>query len=114
MGYTRSAAIELQFKGIGLSAVCPYYVDTPMTDAAIDRIVQTTGKSAADTRTFLARQNPSGELVTAREVADATYELLVGDATGTVIELLGGGEMRTVEAGIPLVTAPKKSAPEKA
>src|SRR5258708_3933625 len=57
LGYGRSAAIDLARTGVTLNTVCPHYVDSPMTDATVQRIVQKTGKTEAQTRAYLAAQN---------------------------------------------------------
>ena len=98
LGYTRSAALELAPKGVRLGAVCPHYVDTPMTDASVDNVVTKTGKTPEEVRAFLASQNPGGVLISPEEVGEAIAELLEGERTGVVLELLGGGR-REVEAG---------------
>jgi NAD(P)-dependent dehydrogenase (short-subunit alcohol dehydrogenase family) len=100
LGYGRSAAIELARTGVTLNTVCPHYVDSPMTDATVQRIVQKTGKGEAETRAFLAAQNPSGQLVAADEVAELVQELCAGKQNGAVVELLGGGRRRVLESGV--------------
>jgi NAD(P)-dependent dehydrogenase (short-subunit alcohol dehydrogenase family) len=100
LGYARSAAIELARTGVTLNTVCPHYVDSPMTDATVQRIVQKTGKSESETRAFLAAQNPSGQLVAPEEIAELVVELCAGKQNGAVIELLGGGRRRVVESGV--------------
>lgn len=90
LGYTRSAALELQGKGIALGAVCPHYVDSPMTEASIQRIVETTARTPQAARAFFAEQNPGGELVSVSEVAEATLAMLSSEITGRVLELTGG------------------------
>jgi NAD(P)-dependent dehydrogenase (short-subunit alcohol dehydrogenase family) len=101
LGYGRSAALELARTGVTLNTLCPHYVDSPMTDGTVQRIVQKTGKSAEETRAFLAAQNPGGKLVTGEEVAELVHELCAGGQNGAVIELLGGGRRRVVESGVP-------------
>lgn len=91
LGYVRSAAHELARAGIQVNAVCPHYVDSPMTDASVARIVETTGRSTEEARATLAAQNPGGELVRTAEVAETVRSLLAGTDSGRVIELLGGG-----------------------
>ncbi|MDG1050661.1 MAG: hypothetical protein P8R46_10690, partial [Planctomycetota bacterium] len=86
-------------KGVGVSALCPHYVDTPMTDRSIETMREKTGRSEEDLRAFLAAQNPGGALVTVREVADAAMELLRSDRSGAVYELIGGSTA-VIEEGV--------------
>jgi NAD(P)-dependent dehydrogenase (short-subunit alcohol dehydrogenase family) len=97
LGYATSVARELEGKGVALGVVCPHYVDSPMTDRSVERIVQKTGRSEAQARALLAAENPGGALVTVDEVAEAVEELVLGERNGVVIELQGGG--RRVERG---------------
>lgn len=89
LGYSRSAALELARSGVAVSIVCPHYVDSPMTDATVARIVSKTKRGEDDTRRFLAGQNPGGSLITVEEVAEVTWQLLASDETGAVVELVG-------------------------
>ena len=89
VGLTRAAALELGPKGVLVGAVCPHYVDTPMTAESIRRVVEKTGKSEVEARRFFEQQNPGGRLVTAYEVADAVASLCEGEENGTLIELDG-------------------------
>lgn len=98
LGYTRAAAIELAPKGVALGAICPHYVDSPMTDASVRRIFEQTGRAEKEVRKYFARQNPGGVLVTPEEVAEAARTLIHSNRTGTVLELIGGA-WRTVEEG---------------
>jgi NAD(P)-dependent dehydrogenase (short-subunit alcohol dehydrogenase family) len=94
LGYSRSAALELARTGVAVNIVCPHYVDSPMTDATVARIVSKTQRDADDTRRFLAGQNPGGTLITVDEVAEMTWHLLSSDESGAVVELLGGAGVR--------------------
>jgi NAD(P)-dependent dehydrogenase (short-subunit alcohol dehydrogenase family) len=100
LGYSRSAALDLGKSGVTLNTICPHYVDSPMTDGTVQRIVQKTGKSESETRAFLAAQNPGGAFVTEDEVAALAQELCAGRLNGAVIELLGGGKRRVLEPGV--------------
>ncbi|HED65518.1 MAG TPA: SDR family oxidoreductase [Planctomycetes bacterium] len=90
VGYTRSAAAELASTGVRFALVCPHYVDTPLLERSIDRLVRTTGRTREEARAFFAAQNPGGRLVTPEEVADATWELLSADDPSLCVELDGG------------------------
>ncbi|MFT5286479.1 MAG: NAD(P)-dependent dehydrogenase (short-subunit alcohol dehydrogenase family) [Planctomycetota bacterium] len=89
IGWTRSAAMELESKQVRVQAVCPHYVDSPMLAESVQRLVEKTGKSQAEAREFFAQQNPGGRLVTPEEVARAVAYLLGRKITGTILELDG-------------------------
>ena len=90
VGYTRAAALELAGSGVSMGAVCPHYVDSPMTDRSVQRIVEKTGRGPGEARDILAAQNPGGRLVAPAEVAEAVWALLSGDENGAIVELDGG------------------------
>jgi NAD(P)-dependent dehydrogenase (short-subunit alcohol dehydrogenase family) len=71
MGLVRTAASEVARTGVTVNAVCPGYVDTPMTDASVANISTGTGRSEAEARQILADMQPIGRLVTVDEVAAA-------------------------------------------
>ena len=71
LGLVRSGAAEVARSGVTLNAVCPGYVDTPMTDDSVSQIASRTGKSDAEAREILAHRQPIGRLVTPEEVAPA-------------------------------------------
>jgi hypothetical protein len=69
VGLVRSLAIELGPKDITVNAVCPGYIDTPMTDRTLDNITAKTGMSREEATKMLLKDVPTGRLVTADEVA---------------------------------------------
>ena len=93
IGLTRSLALELALTGITVNAICPGYVDTPMTDAAIANISVKTGMDAGTARAKLVDTNPQGRLIRPDEVANAVLWLCMPGAesvTGQTIVLSGG------------------------
>lgn len=91
LGLVRSAAAELAGTGVTVNAVCPGYVDTPMTDRSVANIAARTGRGPDDARRVLANQQPIGRLIDPGEVADVV-ELCVRTAgiTGQGINVDGG------------------------
>ncbi len=85
LGLTRALAQEL--KEIRVDAVCPGFVDSPLTERSIATIVEKTGRSADEARDALAEENPSRRLIQPREVAEAVLELVRTKGTGREIVL---------------------------
>ena len=91
LGLVRTAAMELARSGVTVNAVCPGYVDTPMTDATVAGIVEMTGRPASEARAILEAKQPTGRLVTADEVADAVWLCVSnGSVNGQGINVDGG------------------------
>ena len=62
LGLMRSLAAEFAKTNLTVNAVCPGYVDTPMTDQSIARVSEKTGRSADASRDAIAGMNNSRPL----------------------------------------------------
>lgn len=96
LGLMKGIAVELATTGVTVNSVCPGYVDTPMTDAAIANMVARTGMTEAEARAYLVRSNPQGRLVTPDEVARVVAFLAQegsGGISGQAINVDGGAVM---------------------
>ncbi|MGH3360023.1 MAG: SDR family NAD(P)-dependent oxidoreductase [Nocardioidaceae bacterium] len=91
LGLVRAAASEVAKSGVTVNAVCPGYVDTPMTGDTITAIAERTGRSPEQAADVLARRQPIGRLVEPDEVAQAV-DLCVRNAAinGQGINVDGG------------------------
>lgn len=63
LGLMRSLAAEYAKTSLTVNAVCPGYVDTPMTDQSVARVSQITGRSEEESRSAITSMNASGRLV---------------------------------------------------
>ena len=82
VGFTKAAAAEAVGTGVTINAVCPGYVDTPLTDETIARIRQLTGKSWHDALREILEQSGQPRLIRATEVAEAIVQLCSDEADG--------------------------------
>ncbi|WP_027944553.1 SDR family NAD(P)-dependent oxidoreductase [Amycolatopsis taiwanensis] len=91
LGLVRAAAAEYARSGVTVNAVCPGYVDTPMTAETINAISERRGIELAEARRALARRQPIGRLVDPGEVAEAVHFCVVnGAVNGQGINVDGG------------------------
>jgi NAD(P)-dependent dehydrogenase (short-subunit alcohol dehydrogenase family) len=91
LGLVRSAAAELASSGVTVNAVCPGYVDTPMTESTVEAIVEKTGRTPEEARTALERKQPIGRLVSTDEVAQAVaFCVANGAVNGQGVNIDGG------------------------
>jgi 3-oxoacyl-[acyl-carrier protein] reductase len=70
LGFTRSVAQEVGSRKIRVNAICPGYIDTPMTDVIPDIAKQ-----------FVVAQTPLGRIGTPGEIAKAAVFLASDDAS---------------------------------
>src|SRR5262245_49637453 len=77
LGLTRALAEDLRGKGVTVNAVCPGFMDTPMTERTGATIARRTRRWPEQARATIAAMNPSGRIVTPEEVADAILALAV-------------------------------------
>jgi 3-hydroxybutyrate dehydrogenase len=96
LGFTRAVALEVASKGVTVNAICPGWVDTGMTAASIARIVEKTGRTAAEARATLEAMSPQRRLIQPEEVA-AVAMFLASEAahgiTGQALNVDGGEVM---------------------
>ena len=96
LGLTRALAVELLPYNITVNAICPGYVNTPMTDASISNIKARTGMTEAQARDALEKTSPQRRLIEADEVAAVAVFLAQESSrgiTGQAINIDGGSVM---------------------
>ncbi len=93
VGLVRSAAAELSKYSITVNAICPDFVDTPMTARSIEAAAARSGKSMAQVRSALESKLVGQRFLTPDEVATAAIAFIGKSETGTT-QLLEAGALR--------------------
>ena len=97
VGLMRALATEYAKSPVTFNAICPGFVETDMTRAAVNAIQEKTGRGAEEARGALEAFNPQGRLIQAEEVAHLVESLISGEAlgiNGQAFALDGGQVMR--------------------
>lgn len=97
IGLTRSVAAEVADRGVTVNAVCPGYVDTPMTAESVRRISAKTGRSEQQALDAILSGTPQRRLIEPEEVAHAVLSLCSDGARGINGQsiVIDGGELLT-------------------
>ena len=82
MGMVRASALEVAQKGITINAVCPGYVESPMTDDNVARIAAKTGHPAEAVRGKMEGFSPQNRLFQTDEIAETVVFLSTHGARG--------------------------------
>lgn len=96
LGLTRALAMEMNPYNITVNAICPGYVDTPMTDSSVANIVLRTGMPEEQAREALRKTSPQHRLIEPEEVASMAVFLALESSkgiTGQAFNVDGGGVM---------------------
>ena len=83
VGLTRALSLELANTGITVNAICPGFIETPMLDRSIAKIVEKTGMAESEARKSLCAGNPQKRFIQTDEVA-GTALWLCSDAARSV------------------------------
>lgn len=97
VGITRALAAELARTPVTVNAVCPGWVRTDMSQAAVDRIAQKTKRTANEAEQELANMSPQRRLIEPEEVAHLVVSLCAPAARGIHGQsiVLDGGQLMT-------------------
>jgi NAD(P)-dependent dehydrogenase (short-subunit alcohol dehydrogenase family)/enamine deaminase RidA (YjgF/YER057c/UK114 family) len=83
VGFTRSVALEVAGSGVTVNAVCPAYVDTPMTEITVAEAESRTGLTREEALAKVLATTGQGRLIAPAEVAKLVLQLC-GEEGGNV------------------------------
>lgn len=93
VGLTRSLALEIARRPVTVNALCPGFLNTPMTDHSVQVIAEKTGRTLAEARAALEAMNPQNRLIQPAEVTAAALWLCGPGSegiNGQAITIAGG------------------------
>ena len=102
VGFTRSVALEVAGTGVTVDALCPGYVDTPMTARNLGNIQARAGLGPEQALAAVLRSTGQERLVAPEEVAEAVVALCAAEGprvSGRAIPLGFGSGFRLVNPG---------------
>ena len=93
VGFTRAVAAEFAGTGVTVNAVCPAYVDTPMTESTLANVETRAGLSREEALAAVLATSGQDRLLEPDEVAAAVLDLCAGGSglNGQAVLLKSGG-----------------------
>ncbi len=82
IGFTRAVADEVADQGVTVNAICPGYVDTPMTEYSVVQITEKAGVSPEEALQHILATSPQKRLIRPEEIAAVAVMLCRKDGEG--------------------------------
>lgn len=86
LGWSRSLAMELQGSGVTLNTLCPGYIDTPIFDRAMQRVLSKCGGDLAQAKAALLKSVGQTRLLEVQEVAQRVLALVESQEAPNAVE----------------------------